>query len=61
MPNEQDKIKSGFEDLLDTREDFSRSLVYSLLGLAREKGERERKIDGKSRVVWLRFGFKFKS
>jgi hypothetical protein len=43
MPNEQDKIKSGFEDLLDTREDFSKSLVYSLGRFGkRKRRERER-------------------
>jgi hypothetical protein len=30
MPTEQDKKKRCFEDLLDTREDFSRPLVSSL-------------------------------
>jgi hypothetical protein len=34
-------------------------LFPPLVGLAREKGERE--IHGKSRVVWLRFEFKFES
>jgi hypothetical protein len=59
MPTEQDKKKRCFEDLLDTREDSSRSLFPPLVGLAREKGERE--IQGKSRVVWLKFEIKFES
>jgi hypothetical protein len=38
---------------------FADPLFPPLVGLAREKGERE--MHGKSRVVWLRFEFKFES
>jgi hypothetical protein len=59
MPTEQDKRKGVLKISWTPEKILADPLFPPLVGLAREKGERE--IHGKSRVVWLRLEFKFES